>query len=202
MAYYSKLHPTVYHECKNCHVGNNMVEGNMKKGTPPIVIDGKSLKPCKVCEKLKAKGPKAKVKCIPGIPILPRPYKGAVVETYYSKERPEIFHMCQNCHLGQNIDENNLVVNQPPLPMKRKKPRLCKTCARLCIAGKCVTGTPIPAELLESAYYSTAHARPKTFHICDNCYIGNNLQAKAKGEPYRARLCKVCYRLHKEGKCF
>ena len=141
MAYYSSKRPKIYHECRNCHVGNNMVEGNLIKGIPPTVKgrDGKIRKPrlCKTCKRLKAKG-----KCIPGIPKLPRPYKGDVVETYYSKERPEIFHMCQNCHLGQNIDADNLVANQPPLV---KKARLCKTCVRLCIAGKCITGTPIPA---------------------------------------------------------
>jgi len=194
MAYYSKLQPTVYHEYKNCHVGNNMVEGNLKTGTPPIVIDGHTLVLCATCAALGAAG-------IPGIPILPRPYKGGVVNTYYSAERPEIFHMCQNCHLGQNIDEKNLVANQPPLPMKRKKARLCKTCVRLCIAGKCIIGAPIPAELLKAAYFSNANPRPKIFHVCDNCYLGKNIRAKAKGETYGARFCKVCYRLRKEGKC-
>ena len=139
MAYYSKLKPTVYHLYKNCHVGNNMVKGNLKKGTPPIVIDGKKLNLCHRCAQLKVKGTG-----IPGVPILPKPYSEDVVETYYSKERPRIFHMCQNCHLGQNIEANNLVANQPPLV---KKARLCKTCVRLCIAGKCITGTPIPANI-------------------------------------------------------
>ncbi len=136
MAYYSALQTAVYHDCKNCNVGNNMVKGNLEKGKPP------GAKLCKICAKLKAKG-----KCIPGEPTLPEPYKGDVVKTYYSKERPEIFHMCQNCNVGQNIEEDNLVANEPPLVMKRKKPRLCKTCARLCIAGKCITGTPIPANV-------------------------------------------------------
>jgi hypothetical protein len=141
IAYYSKLHPRVYHIYKNCSVGNNMVEDNPATGTPPIVIEGKTLILCHRCAQLKAKG-----KGIPGVPVFPKPYSEDVVETYYSKECPEIFHMCQNCHLGQNIEADNLVANQPPLEMGRKKARLCKTCVRLCIAGKCITGTPEPAK--------------------------------------------------------
>lgn len=144
MAYYSRLRPAVYHNYKNCHVGNNMVEGHLIEGIPPTVKgrNGKIKKPrlCKICKKLKATG-----KGIPGEPNLPKTGEGEIVETYYSKERPGIFHMCQNCFLGQNIEEENLVANQPPLNTGRKKARLCKTCVRLCIAGKCITGTPVPA---------------------------------------------------------
>ncbi len=136
MAYHSSKSPKIYHNYKNCHVGDNMVEGNLEKGRPP------GAKLCKICD-----GLRLTKKGIPGEPKLPEPYKGDVVKTYYSKERPEIFHMCQNCNVGQNIEEDNLVANEPPLVMKRKKPRLCKTCARLCIAGKCITGTPIPANV-------------------------------------------------------
>jgi hypothetical protein len=149
MAYYSKLVGIIYHECQNCTVGNNMVEGNLIEGIPPTFKgrDGKIKKPrlCKTCKKLKAKELKGKGKCIPGIPELPEPGRGDTVETYYSTERPEIFHMCQNCNVGQNIEKDNLVANQPPLVMKRKKARLCKTCVGLCIAGKCIPGTPKPA---------------------------------------------------------
>lgn len=134
MAYYSSKIQKIYHECQNCYVGNNMVKGNLEEGKP------KGAKLCKICAKLKARG-----KCTPGVPTLPEPYEGDIVETYYSTERPEIFHMCQNCNVGQNIEKDNLVANQPPLDLRRKKARLCKTCVRLCISGKCIPGTPIPA---------------------------------------------------------
>ena len=140
MAYYSQLRPTVYHEFRNCHVGDNLVKGNQIIGTTPIVIRGKRLKLCKVCAQLHEDK-----KGIPGIPIPPEPGK-TLVETYYSTESPEIFHICQNCFLGQNIDEENLVANQPPLDLGRKKARLCKTCVKLCIGGECITGTHIPTQ--------------------------------------------------------
>ncbi|MBA7560392.1 hypothetical protein ES708_02017 [subsurface metagenome] len=196
MAYYSKLHPTVYHEYKNCSVGNNMVKGNLKKGTLPIVIDGNPLQLCETCAALGAAGTG-----IPGIPVLPEPYGGDVVETYYSKESPKIFHMCQNCFLGQNIEKKNLVPNQPPQKMGRKKPKLCKICVKLCIGGKCITGAPIPADKIKSPYYSSAHTPTKVFHACHNCYIGNKIQKSAIGRPDEARLCRICYRLLKEDKC-
>jgi hypothetical protein len=150
MAYYSELRPMVYHEYKNCHVGNNMVVGNLVKGRPKPVKgrNGEIKKPvlCKTCAKLKAKG-----KGIPGIPILPKVYARAKVLAYYSKERPEIFHICQNCFLGQNIERAQLRRGKPA-PVngrgdKIKKPRVCKICARLCIGGECIPGTPIPARM-------------------------------------------------------
>jgi len=195
MAYYSKLKPTVYHEYKNCTVGNNMLEDNPATGEPPIVVGGKTLKLCAACKKLEAAH-----QGIPGVPEFPKAYSEDVVETYYSKESPEIFHMCQNCFLGQNIEADNLVANQPPLV---KNARLCKICVKLCIAGKCITGTPIPAEEFKSTYYSKAYSRPKVFHACQNCYLGKNIETdnKIEGEPDKARLCKICYRLLKEDKC-
>lgn len=197
MAYYSKLRPTVYHICKNCNVGNNMVKENLGIGMPPPIKGrgGKLKEPrlCKTCAALKKAD-----KCVPGIPILPEPYKGDIVETYYSKESPEIFHMCQNCYLGQNIDKVNLEANKPP---KVKKARLCKICARLCIEGRCITGAPIPAEEIKSPYYSKAHTPPKVFHACQNCYIGKRIGKRAKGEPDKARLCKACYRLLRKDEC-
>jgi hypothetical protein len=200
MAYYSKLKPTVYHECRNCSVGNNMVKKNLGTGMPPPVKmrGGKIRKPrlCRTCANLMKKD-----KCIPGVPILPEPYKGDIVETYYSKESPEIFHMCQNCYLGQNIEKNNLEANKPP--PKNEKARLCKICVKLCIEGKCITGAPIPADKIRSPYYSNAHTPPKVFHACQNCYIGRRIATptRAKAAPDKARLCKVCYRLLKEEKC-
>jgi len=142
MAYYSALRPAVYHNCRNCHVGNNMVDGNLRRGIPKTVKGRKKPRLCKICARLRSAG-----KCIPGVPTLPKVHPGDTVETYYSKERPEIFHICQNCYLGQNIERNNLIANQPPIVRRRKKPRLCKTCVRLCIGGKCIPGTPIPARM-------------------------------------------------------
>jgi hypothetical protein len=148
MAYYSRLRPEVYHNYKNCHVGNNMVFGNLKKGKPKPIKgrDGKIKKPvlCKTCAKLKAKG-----KAIPGVPILPRVHRGATVKTYYSKERLDIFHVCQNCYLGQNIERAQLRRGKPDPVMGRngkiKEPRVCKICAKLCSAGEGIPGAPIPA---------------------------------------------------------
>lgn len=134
MAYYSKLRPEVYHNYKNCHVGNNMVKGNLKKGKPP------GAKLCKICARLGRAG-----EGITGTPKLPELRPGAKVETYYSKEYPEIFHICQNCYLGQNIERDQLEKGKPEKVRGRKKPRLCKICVRLCGAGECMTGTPIPA---------------------------------------------------------
>jgi len=142
--YYSKLQKAVYHEYSNCNVGNNMVKGNLRTGKPKPVKgrDGKIKEPelCKTCKKLKLSG-----KGIPGKPILPRPRKGATVKTYYSKKRPEIFHICQNCFLGQNIEKKNLIKNKPPLVKNGKEPRLCKVCTKVCVTGECMIGTPKPA---------------------------------------------------------
>jgi hypothetical protein len=145
IAYYSKLRPKVYHKYKNCSVGNNMVYGNLKTGTPPIVIDGNILKLCETCRKLEISG-KGKL----GKPRLPRVRVGAKVKAYYSKKYPEIVHICQNCHLGQNIERGQQRRGKPKPVMGRdgkiKKLRLCKNCIRLCLAWKGVTGIPIPAK--------------------------------------------------------
>jgi hypothetical protein len=102
--YYSKLQKAIYHNCKNCNVGNNMVKGNLLIGKPKPVKgrDGKIRKPrlCRTCEALKNAGT-----AVFGIPELPREKRGAKVKTYYSDKHPEIFHICQNCYLGQNIEE-------------------------------------------------------------------------------------------------
>lgn len=195
MAYYSKLKPTVYHLYRNCSVGNNMVKGHLKTGEPPIVIDGKELKLCRTCARLRANNTG-----IPGKPILPEPYKGDIIETYYSKASPETFHMCQNCFLGQNIEKANLVANEPP---RVENAKLCRICAKLCIEGKCVTGAPIPADKIKSRYYSKAHTPARVFHACNNCYIGKRIGTdnRTKGEPDKARLCKACYRLLRKDKC-
>jgi hypothetical protein len=202
MAYYSKLRPTIYHDCSNCNVGNNMVKENLRIGMPPPIEGrgGKTRQPklCQTCAKLEADG-----RCRPGPPILPEPYGGDVVETYYSKERPEIFHMCQNCYLGQNIEKKNLVANKPPRVKNGKKPKLCTVCVKLCVEGKCITGTPIPADKIKSHYYSKAHTPPEVFHACQNCYLGKKIEPtnRAKGRPAEARLCRICYRLLKEERC-
>jgi len=156
MAYYSKLRPTVYHECKNCYVGNNMVVGNLKRGRPR----GATL--CKICARLREEG-----KGIPGVPILPRVHKYAAVMAYYSAECPEIYHVCQNCYLGQNIEAKYLLQGKPRPVRGRngkiKKPRVCKICARLCSAGTCIPGTPIPARMVKPKRRTpiTAKARKK-----------------------------------------
>jgi hypothetical protein len=202
MAYYSVKNPQIYHNCKNCNVGDNMVKENLRKGRPKPIKGrgGKIKKPklCKVCAKLRKEG-----KGISGIPIPPEIQPGAEVETYYSEKRPEIFHICQNCFLGQNIDKVNLVANKPPIVKKGKEPRLCRICTKLCIAGKGIPGTPIPAGKRTSVYYSKAYRRPKIYHVCRNCYVGNNIEAKylAAGKPKGAKLCRNCARLRSKGKC-
>jgi hypothetical protein len=197
MAYYSKLQRATYHIYSNCSVGNNMVKGHLRRGKPkPIKGRGgitKKPRLCRTCARLRAKGT-GKL----GIPILPEPYRGDIVETYYSKASPETFHMCQNCFLGQNIEKANLVANKPP---RVKNAKLCKICAKLCIEGKCITGTPIPADKIKSPYYSKAHTPPRVFHACKNCYIGKRIKNRAKGGPDEARLCRVCYRLLRKDKC-
>ena len=144
MAYYSSKSPKIYHNCKNCHVGNNMVAGNLIKRKPPIVKGHKKPRLCEVCATLKAMGRR-----VPGIPKLPMMRPGAKVKTYYSKDYPEIVHICQNCHLGQNIERGQQRKDKPKPFMWRdgkiKKPRLCKNCARLCLAKEGNTGVPIPA---------------------------------------------------------
>jgi hypothetical protein len=143
--YYSKLQKAIYHNCENCSVGNNMVYGNLRRGKPKPVKgrNGKIKEPrlCKTCEALKNAGT-----AIFGVPKLPRVKRGAKVKTYYSKKCPQIFHICQNCFLGQNIEEANLVKDKPPVVKDGKEPRLCKVCTKVCITGKCMVGTPIPAK--------------------------------------------------------
>jgi hypothetical protein len=198
MAYYSKLRPTVYHEYKNCSVGNNMVVGNLKKGRPPGAVL------CETCRRLRAAGTG-----ISGRPILPRPYKYAAVMAYYSKECPEIYHVCQNCHLGQNIEEKFLVEGMPN-PVrggdgKLKKPRVCKVCARLCRAGDCIPGAPIPAGKRKTtrAYYTTSSPRPKIYHVCRHCYLGKRIKQRnlGNGKPKKAKLCTYCNRMCTTGEC-
>jgi hypothetical protein len=198
MAYYSKLRPTVYHEYRNCSVGNNMVEGNLRKGIPR----GATL--CQTCERMRIAGTG-----IPGRPILPRTYKYAAVMAYYSKECPEIYHVSQNCYLGQNIERAQLERGKPPTFKGRdgkiKKPRVCKICARLCSDGECIPGTPIPAEERKptKAYYSKAYPRPKIYHVCQHCYLGKRIKKSnmRNGRPKRARLCVNCNRMCTTGEC-
>jgi hypothetical protein len=208
MAYYSKLRPEVYHICKNCTVGNNMVKGNLRKRKPKPVKgrDGKTrkLRVCETCKALKKAG-----KCTPGVPILPRPYKYAAVMAYYSAEHPEIYHVCQNCYLGQNIEFKYLRQGKPRPAKgrdgKTRKPRVCKICARLCSAGESIPGAPIPAggRKLTKAYYSTAYPRPKIFHVCQHCYIGKRIKQQylRKGRPKNAKLCANCVRMCVTGEC-
>ena len=57
MAYHSKEVLDIYHECKNCTVGNNIEPENLVPGKPP----GARL--CKPCKKLQEARD-----CEPGIP--------------------------------------------------------------------------------------------------------------------------------------
>jgi hypothetical protein len=59
---------------------------------------------------------------------------------YYSKLNPEIYHICKNCTVGNNIEKHNLVEGQPP------GARLCKNCADMTSQNRCIHGTPIPAK--------------------------------------------------------
>lgn len=159
IAYYSKLRPTVYHKYKNCNVGNNMVKGNLLTGTPPIVIDGNILELCETCRKLEISGKGKR-----GKPRLPRVRIGAKVKAYYSKKYPKIVHICQNCHLGQNIERGQQRRGKPKPVMGRdgkiKKLRLCKNCTRLCLAWEGVTGIPIPART-RKAKRTVSKPKPK-----------------------------------------
>ena len=58
---------------------------------------------------------------------------------YYSKLDPSIYHVCRNCHLGNNIEAENLREGQP------SNAKLCDTCADLQKQGRCERGIPIPA---------------------------------------------------------
>jgi len=57
MAYYSGLRPEIYHVCKNCHIGNNIVPKNLREGWP------RQAGLCEVCVKLQGEG-----KCVPSVP--------------------------------------------------------------------------------------------------------------------------------------
>lgn len=57
MAFYTRLDPSKYHICRNCHVGNNIEKENLKTGIP------NNSKLCPICEDLKGKGD-----CEPGVP--------------------------------------------------------------------------------------------------------------------------------------
>ncbi|MBU0611007.1 MAG: hypothetical protein KKI08_24210 [Armatimonadetes bacterium] len=48
MAYHSKLDTSIYHECKNCTVGNNIEKANLKEGKPA------GASKCKVCATLQS----------------------------------------------------------------------------------------------------------------------------------------------------
>ncbi len=65
--------------------------------------------------------------------------------TYYSGLRPEIYHLCKNCYIGNNIEPRNLREGQP------RQARLCEVCAELKGEGKCVLGVPAPAKKLSSS---------------------------------------------------
>jgi hypothetical protein len=58
---------------------------------------------------------------------------------YYSKESPSVYHVCRNCHVGNNIERENLKQGTPP------GAKLCDECERLQREGKCNYGTPTPA---------------------------------------------------------
>jgi hypothetical protein len=58
MAYYSALKTGIYHECRNCDVGNNIEKQHLKTGQP----EGAVL--CERCRTLKSEG-----KCVSGTPI-------------------------------------------------------------------------------------------------------------------------------------
>ena len=57
---------------------------------------------------------------------------------YYSEAEPEIYHICQNCYVGQKIEARNLRQGQPV------GAKLCAVCANLNQARKCDPGTPPP----------------------------------------------------------
>jgi len=65
--------------------------------------------------------------------------KGVNAMAYFSGLRPEIYHVCKNCHVGNNIEPRNLREGQP------RQAKLCETCAELQSEGKCVLGIPVPA---------------------------------------------------------
>ncbi|MBA7631683.1 hypothetical protein ES703_39218 [subsurface metagenome] len=140
MAYYTALGLGIYHECRNCRVGNNIEAENLVKGRPKPFKgrDGKIRRPrlCKKCAKLHEKG-----RCTPGVPDPSIVKKGGEISPYYSSAelKPKIYHLCPNCYLGNNIEELNLSNGKP------QGAELCQNCTRLRNKGKCVSGTMIPA---------------------------------------------------------
>jgi len=58
---------------------------------------------------------------------------------YYSKIKPNIYHICRNCTVGSKIKLEYL---------RKGKPRgadLCETCANKSRQNKCTPGTPMRA---------------------------------------------------------
>ena len=62
---------------------------------------------------------------------------------YYSKLQLDIYHVCKNCHVGNNIETENLREGQPA------EARLCNTCNDLRSKGDCTSGTPTPARQIQ-----------------------------------------------------
>ncbi len=126
---------------------------------------------------------------------------------YYSSKVGIIYHECRSCKVGNNIEAENLVTGKPTKAKRGKKPRLCKTCAGLQEKGQCTPGVPKPATVDKKrpveAYYSNAELEPKIYHICPNCYLGNNIEELnlSDGKPQGAELCQNCARLRDKGKC-
>ena len=58
---------------------------------------------------------------------------------YYSTLKTGVYHVCKNCHVGNNIEGRNLRTGQPP------EASLCELCKDLRNAGRCEPGIPIPA---------------------------------------------------------
>ncbi len=59
--------------------------------------------------------------------------------SYYSRLDSSIYHTCRNCHVGNNIERENLREGQPA------GARLCNECSDLRNRGNCQPGTPTPA---------------------------------------------------------
>jgi hypothetical protein len=59
---------------------------------------------------------------------------------YYSGLQPEIYHLCKNCHVGNNIEARNLREGQP------RQAKLCEVCAELMGQGKYELGIPTPVK--------------------------------------------------------
>jgi len=58
---------------------------------------------------------------------------------YHSKKIEKIYHTCRNCHIGNNIEKENLRKGKP------YNPRLCRECEEIQKKGNCEPGIPIPA---------------------------------------------------------